>query len=138
MTAESVVWVYNWKTATKIVNRNDFSLDWWKKEEIIAQELRGNAMDALGSGPVNACLSDISLTASDRLQCAASNALARAGIFDVGLSKSIAGSAAVAVNHAALALAAGCTGDHSFAAKFRLFQAGRWPLGIYKEVFYVF
>ncbi|MEE2995922.1 MAG: hypothetical protein VX700_02160 [Pseudomonadota bacterium] len=130
--------VCDWKTATKIVNRNDFSIDWWKTEEIIAGELRCDAMDALGSGPVNTYLSAISLAASDRLQSAASNALAKVGISDVGLSKSAAGSAAVAVNHAALALAAGCTGDHAFAAKYRLFQAGRWPLGVYKEVLYVF
>ena len=38
---------------------------------------------------------------------------------------------------AALALAANCSGEHPFAAKFRLYQSGHWPLGLYDGVFHI-
>lgn len=96
------------------------------------------ALAALGRETLGIRMSAIEHAASDHLQGVASTALARAGLADAGLGKSAAGSATIAVHHAALALAAGKTGAHPFAAKFRLFQAGRWPLGVYGNVFYVF
>ena len=38
---------------------------------------------------------------------------------------------------AALALAANCSGEHPFAAKFRLYQSGHWPLGLYDGIFHI-
>ena len=96
------------------------------------------ALDSLGRETFGTRIANIELAGSDHLQGVASTALARDGLADSGLVKSAAGSATIAVHHAALALAAGQSGAHPFAAKFRLFQAGRWPLGIYENVFYVF
>ena len=96
------------------------------------------AEDAVGRETVGTRIANIEFSGSDHLHGVASTALARGGLADAGLVKSAAGSASIAVHHAALGLAAGQSGAHPFAAKFRLFQAGRWPLGIYGNVFYVF
>ncbi len=42
------------------------------------------------------------------------------------------------VLEAALAMASNAAADHPFAAKFRLFEAGHWPLGVYAGALYVF
>lgn len=125
----------DWEAAGAVVRRTDFSPGWWNGEDRLAGELTGIAVSALGRDAIDARLSAIGRTASDHLQGAASVALTRFGLADAGLGKSAAGSATVAVHHAALALAAGQAGDHPFAAKFRLFQAGHWPLGVYGDVF---
>jgi hypothetical protein len=47
------------------------------------------------------------------------------------------GAAAQACHQAALAIAAAAGPEHLFATKYRLFAAGRWPLGIVGDRFFV-
>jgi hypothetical protein len=91
-----------------------------------------------GADALHTRLTRIARLASDRLQGAASVAMARDALADAGLAKSAAGAASIAVNQAALAAAADAPTDHPFAAKFRLFEAGHWPLGVYAGTLYVF
>jgi hypothetical protein len=119
-----------------MIRRTDFTPAWWDGEDRLATELMDEAVQSLGREAVGRRLAGIEHAASDHLQGVASTALARAGLADAGLGKSAAGSATIAVHQAALALAAGQTGAHPFAAKFRLFQTGRWPLGVYGYTFY--
>lgn len=128
----------SWDSAGDIIKRTDFSPQWWTAEDALADALIDDAVQMLGHDNLVARLSTIERAASDHLQGVASTALARDGLADAGLGKSAAGSATIAVHHAALALAAGEAGTHPFAAKFRLFQAGRWPLGVYGDAFYIF
>ena len=119
------------------MNRTDFSPQWWDSEERHRQELTDKAAAALGKEMLHTRLTRISRNASDLLQGTASVALSRSGIADAGLAKSAAGAASIAVHQAALALAANCSGEHPFAAKFRLYQAGHWPLGLYDGDYYI-
>jgi hypothetical protein len=68
---------------------------------------------------------------------AASVAAARQGIADPALARAAAGAATQAAYQAALALAGGAQSNHPFAVKYRLFAAGRWPLGVVKNSFYL-
>jgi hypothetical protein len=63
--------------------------------------------------------------------------LSGAGIADPMLTRVASGAAAQACHQAALAIAAAAGPDHLFAMKFRLFAAGRWPLGIVGDRFFV-
>jgi hypothetical protein len=69
---------------------------------------------------------------------AAAVAAARAGMADPSVTRVAAGAASQACDQAALALAAGADGHHPFAAKYRLFLAGRWPLGVVGSRGFVF
>jgi hypothetical protein len=69
---------------------------------------------------------------------AASIAAARDGVADPALSRVAAGAATQAAYQAALARAAGSPDSHPFAIKFRLFAAGRWPLGLVSDTFHLF
>src|SRR5713101_4026518 len=76
--------------------------------------------------------------AAASLSGAASLAMSGAGIADPALTRVAAGAAAQACHQAALALAAAAGPGHVFAVKYRLFAAGRWPLGIVGDRFFVF
>ena len=125
-----------WSDARDTVNRKDFSPQWWKIEEKFRQGLTQQASAVLGEDMLHTRLTRISQNASDLLQGTASVALSRSDIADAGLAKSAAGAASMAVHQAALALA-NCSGEHPFAAKFRLYQSGHWPLGLYDGVFHI-
>ena len=57
---------------------------------------------------------------------------------DPALARVAAGAAAQACHQAALALAVAAPPEHVFAVKYRLFAAGRWPLGIVGDRCFVF
>ena len=86
--------------------------------------------DFLGETELHRQLSGIVQHASDTVQGAVSVALARDGIADAAFAKSAAGAATQAIHQAALATAVDADDDHGFLAKFRLYSAGHWPLGV--------
>lgn len=68
---------------------------------------------------------------------AAAQAAMRAGLREPGLVRAAAEAAVQACIQAALVLAAGEEG-HPFAHKYRLFEAGRWPLGVVGQTLHLF
>lgn len=75
---------------------------------------------------------------NDALHGAAAVAAMRFGCSDAGMIKAAAGAASFAAHQAELATAAGCDANHPFRRKFALFEAGRWPLGLYAGRFAIF
>jgi len=72
-----------------------------------------------------------------------SGALSSWALADQGLTRSAAGAATMSAYQAAVEKAADVdvtkkTGGHAFAAKFRLFEAGHWPLCVRAGTFYIF
>ncbi len=82
-----------------------------------------------GENDFLAALTAVTESASS-IHDAASACLANARLDDPGLAKAAAGAASQACHQAALASLAAAGPTHAFALKFRLFAAGRWPLGI--------
>jgi hypothetical protein len=83
-------------------------------------------------------LTRVTQAASDPAHARALRSLTDAGGVDEGLARAAAGAATQAGYLAALAVAAGQPASHAFLAKFRLFEAGRWPLGIVTARLWVF
>lgn len=133
-----VVAVAGWEDAKRIADDPAWDRRWWDAEETLRADLLGKAREQLGEGALVRLLSAASDTASDTVQGAAAIAAARAGVADPALIKSAAGAATQCCYQAALALAAAAGPDHPFAVKFRLFEAGRWPLGIVGDRFHLF
>lgn len=130
--------VESWQDAKRIADDPDWDHRWWDAEEALRAELLDRAGRALGEGALFKILSAASDAASDTVQGAAAVAAARAGVADPALIKSAAGAATQSCYQAALALAGEAGPDHPFAVKFRLFEAGRWPLGVVGERFHLF
>ena len=88
-------------------------------------------------------LTDLSEKASDIVHGAAAIAASRGGVADQGLTRSAAGAATMSAYQAAVEKAANIdaandNSGHAFAAKFRLFEAGHWPLCVRDGAIYVF
>jgi len=133
----ALVWVGSWAEAER-TTRAPEGLAWWDAEDAV----RAGLLEALGAFAGTpgylAAMNRVMTTATDTVLGAAAVAAAREGVADQALIRVAAGAATQACYQAALAGAAGGGGDHPFAAKYRLFAGGRWPLGVVGGAFYLF
>ena len=115
------------------------SLDWhsaaWEAEELLRSDLTGRALEMMSEEALHIGMTLI----ADKVKEPATEGMEQAAvIFDIEevAPRNLAVGAAVQSAHgAALALLAAAdpdfdVDDHAFAAKFRLFEFGRWPVGI--------
>ena len=132
-----VATVAGWAEAAATTQSRDWSRAWWERETTAQQDLHGRAAAQFGEDELLAALTVVT-EAAQALHGVAALATSRAGVADPALTRVAAGAAAQACHQAALALAAKAGLDHLFAVKYRLFAAGRWPLGIVGDRFFVF
>ena len=130
--------VTDWEEAEACARNPDWNTAWWEAEEQLRIDLIATAEDQVSPPILMQILSDITGSAAATAQGGAAMAAARAGIADEGLIRAAAGAGAQAAYQAALVLITGREEDHPFALKFRLFEAGRWPLGIIGSSFNIF
>jgi len=135
--AAAIAGVAGWAEAAATAQRPDWSRAWWDAEASAQQALHRRAAERFGEAPLLAALTAVT-EAADALPGFAALAMSRAGLADPALTRVAAGAAAQACHQAALALGAAAGSDHLFAIKYRLFAAGRWPLGIVGDRFFVF
>jgi hypothetical protein len=127
----------DWQEAAHLTQRQDWSRAWWDAESAAEAALKADAIARFGEAAILEQLSRVMLAAA-ALNGAAAMALARAHVADEALARVAAGAAAQACHQAALARAADAGPGHAFAAKFRLFAGGRWPLGVVGGRLFVF
>jgi hypothetical protein len=132
----AVAGVAGWPEAAATAQHPDWSRVWWGAETRAQSELQRLGEARFGAERLLTALTAVTEAAA-ALSGAASLALSRAGVADPMLTRVASGAAAQACHQAALALAAAAGPDHLFAIKFRLFAAGRWPLGIVGDRFFV-
>jgi hypothetical protein len=130
--------VTEWRAAEAATRDTQWSRAWWEAEERCRTDLLARAGANHGAHALMTALSRVTLEASDVVLGAASIAAARSAIADAALARVAAGAATQAAYQAGLALAASAGDMHPFAIKFRLFAAGRWPLGLVGEAFHIF
>jgi hypothetical protein len=130
--------VADWQRAKALADAPDWDPAWWDAEERLRVALLDTASARHGRVALLDAVSRATQGASDGAHGQAALATARAGIADPALARAAAGAATQACYLAALAAAAGADADHPFLAKFRLFEAGRWPLGIVGGRFHLF
>jgi hypothetical protein len=128
----------DWAEAERILRDPCWDRRWWDSEEtarkaLLAEAARGREMDLLMRA-----LTRVTNEATGTVLGMASTAALRSGSGDRALVAVAAGAATQACYQAALALAAGAGEAHPFAVKWRLFEAGRWPLAVIEGVFYLF
>jgi hypothetical protein len=134
----AIAGVATWEEAARLAQAPEWSRAWWDAEEKERGVLYGRAAAEFGEPALLGALSRVTDAATRVLHGAAAVAAARAGIADPMLTRVAAGAATQACYQAALALAAGADGHHAFAAKYRVFLAGRWALGVVGDRGFVF
>lgn len=124
-----VVRIASWPEAEAFLKSPDTSLAWWDREEALRRRLLATAQGRYPERALWSSLSELTTETGDLVHGAAARAAARLGGAAVASIHVAAGAASQAVYQLALAR---IVGDEAspFEAKFRLFAAGRWPLGV--------
>jgi len=130
--------IADWRSAKALADAPDWDPAWWDEEERLRVALLETASARHGRGKLLEALSRTTQGASDGAHGHAALAAVRVGIADPALARAAAGAATQACYLAALAAAGAVEAEHPFLAKFRLFEAGRWPLGIVAGRFRLF
>lgn len=136
--------VADWAEAEEAIRNPGWNSAWWEAEELSRAALIEQALSHLEKDDLLSALSAVTGGVAESVLGAAAVAAARGGIADQGLIRAAAGAATQACYQAALVLAAVTAetaesdAEHPFALKFRLFEAGRWPLGIVGASFNLF
>lgn len=127
-----------WRAAEAATRSPDWNPAWWNAEEAARLALLDRARNRWGEPGLMAALTRVTDEATRLTLGAASVAATRDGVADAALTRVAAGAATQAAYQAALALAANAGAEHAFAIKYRLFAAGRWPLGLVGDTFHLF
>jgi hypothetical protein len=133
-----VVFVAGWREAAQMLQAPDWSRAWWDGEDNERRRLLDEAERTHGRDAALAALSEVAAVAGEAANGAAAMAAQRAGLADPYLVRVASGSATQAAYLAALAELGGADAEHPFAVKFRLFEAGRWPLAVSGGSFHIF
>ena len=121
--------VHDWPAAEATMKSSDWSAAWWEREEALRRDLLATSEALLPERALWTSLTELTTGAGDLVHGKAAAAAARTGGAAVASVHVAAGAAAQAVYQLALARLAQ-DGSSPFESKFRLFAAGRWPLGV--------
>ncbi len=127
--ADDVTLVKTWREAEDFLKSPTTPLDWWEREERLRKELLAKAQARYPEHALWTSLTDLTTEAGDLVHGKAAEAAARMGGAQPASIHVAAGAASQAVYQLAVARIAD-EQNSPFESKFRLFAAGRWPLGI--------
>ncbi len=133
-----VVPVLDWEEAEAAAGNPDWNSAWWETEEQLRMALVDEACRLLPEDALNVALTHLASAFAEPIRAAAEAAVAMAGVDDEALALAAQGGATQACYQAALVLAAETEDEHPFAIKFRLFEAGRWPIAVAGNSFHLF
>lgn len=134
----------DWPDAANAAHSLDFDNPAWDSEEQLRASLTQAALDRHGEDALAAALDAIAAIAAEVGLQAAQDLGDRMGIDDEGFLQAAVGAVVQACHQAGLVLLAGednvdmAPEGIPFAWRFRLFEAGRWPLGIAGSSFNIF
>lgn len=124
----------DWPHAEALLQSRDWSPAWWDREETLRRALLGQAETLHGERALWTALTELTTDAGEMIHGKAATAAARMGDAAKASVHVAAGAASQAVYQLAVERMAGGrpAGESAspFESKFRLFAAGRWPLGI--------
>jgi hypothetical protein len=126
--ASDVQRIASWSEAEAFL-KSPATLDWWNREEGLRKQLLVRAEAEHRERALWTALTELTTEAGDLVHGKAATAAARMGGAAPPSIHVAAGAAAQAVYQLAVARLAG-EGASLFESKFRLFAAGRWPLGV--------
>ncbi len=130
--------VEDWTDAALIAANPGIDTFAWEAEEQLRLAERDAAREALSAPGLSALLAMVEGLAANIVFARAATAAEAAGMDDPELIEAAGAHAVQACHQAALALANEAAPTHPFILKFRLFAAGRWPLGITGATFNLF
>jgi hypothetical protein len=119
----------DWPDAERLLKAPDWTPAWWDREEALRRTLLAEAEARYPERALWSSLTDLTTETGDLVHGKAATAAARMGNAAVASIHVAAGAASQAIFQLAVARLAEDAAS-PFESKFRLFAAGRWPLGI--------
>ena len=125
----SIGQAHDWPEAERLLKSPDWSSAWWDREEALRRTLLRQAETLHGERELWTALTELTTDVGEFVHGKAATAASRMGDAAKASVHVAAGAASQAVYQLAVARMAGETAS-LFESKFRLFAAGRWPLGV--------
>jgi hypothetical protein len=130
--------VEDWTEAGDAADSTDLNSEGWEVEEQLRADLSREALDYFDEDTLSDTLAYITETAGPLVVEAIGSAASLWPVEDDAVIEAATGAAVQACYTAALVLAAQAVEEHPFALKFRLFELGRWPIGLSGRSFNIF
>lgn len=130
--------VGDWSEAAFAATNPDIDTAGFEAEEQLRAALTTEALELMDEELLTFALTHVAGLIAEVVESAAADAALRAGYDDEETIRAAAGAAIQAAHQAALVLAAGRDDEPALAHKFRLFEAGRWPLGLIGSSLHIF
>jgi hypothetical protein len=131
--------VATWHDASVAAETRGYDSPAFDAEEQLRASLTATAIEIHGEDPVEVMLTHVAAALAPLVREAAKNATTVWGVRDRQIITAASGAALQACHNAALLIAANqAEEDHPFALKFRLFERGRWPIGVVGMSFNLF
>ena len=132
--------ITNWEEAADAAASPNWNTEWWEAEEQIRVALVTEACLRADEETVMIALTHLQNQAIEAVAEQAQLAVEAGGVVDEELVRAVAGAGAQAIYQAGLLLAAENEDDqhHVFALKYKLFESGRWPIGVVGNSFHIF
>jgi hypothetical protein len=137
-THDNCLTLANWEDAAALAAKPNWHAPYWERERAEERRLFELASQQHSADALLLRLANLMQGSATLFHSSASVACARAGIVDEGIAHAASGAAAQCLHQYGLVSITGQGEAHFFAAKFRLFLAGRWPLCVTTEQFFVF
>ena len=116
----------------------DLDSEGWIQEEQLRAALISEALEHMDETALQVALTHAASLAADNIRESFEDVAAIWDLEEGPLLNAATGAAVQSVHQAALLLAVGETDPHPFGLKFRLFEAGRWPIGLAGTSFNIF
>ena len=128
----------DWEDAAAAAETGDFNSPAWEAEEQLRAGLTDQVLAVLDEDMLDMVATHVAESVIASVEDAAHEAAEHLRIDDGEFVRAVTGAAMQAVHQALLAMLAGADDDHPFALRFRLFERGRWPIGILGASFLVY
>lgn len=130
--------LFDWEDAAAAAESNDINSPSWEAEEQLRASLTDDLLSVLDEDTFEMVLTHINESTIPAIEAAAEDAADYLRIDDGEFVRAAAGAAVQAVHQAALVMLTGADDDHPFALRFRLFERGRWPIGVTGASFLIY
>ncbi len=132
------VTVGDWAEAGDAASNLDLNSEGWEVEEQLRADLTREALEHFDEDSLSDALSYVTEAAGPVVVETVASAASLWPVEDDAVIEAATGAAVQACYQAALVLAAQAVEDHPFALRFRLFELGRWPVGLSGRTFNIF
>ena len=132
--------IMDWEEAADAAANPDWNTEWWEAEEQVRVALVSEACQRADEETMMIALTHLQNQAIEAVSQPTELAAEAGGVMDEELIRAVAGAGAQAIYQAGLLLAAENEDDehHVFALKYKLFESGRWPIGVVGNSFHIF